>query len=148
MGYLRDSLGRDRVSQRRACRILDQPRSTQRRVLHSASDEPRLVRRMVEVASVYGRYGYRKITSLLRTEGWRVSHKRVERLWRREGLKVPQQQPKRKRLWLADGSCVRLLAAGFGMNCWLVNSARHCLKPRSLLNVGEGTTTRSDRIVR
>jgi putative transposase len=98
------------VSERRACKILDQPRSTQRRVLHSASDEPRLIRRMVELASGYGRYGYRKITALLRAEGWRINHKRVERLWRREGLKVPQKQPKRKRLWLADGSCVRLRA--------------------------------------
>ncbi len=66
---------------------------------------------MIELASGYGRYGYRKVTALLREEGWRVNHKRVERLWRREGLKVPQKQPKRKRLWLADGSCVRLRPA-------------------------------------
>ncbi len=62
---------------------------------------------MIELATTYGRYGYRRITGLLRWEGWRVNHKRVERLWRREGLKVPQHQPKRGRLWLADGSCVR-----------------------------------------
>ena len=62
---------------------------------------------MIELATMYGRYGYRRITGLLRREGWLVNHKRVERLWRREGLKVPQQQPKRGRLWLADGSCVR-----------------------------------------
>jgi transposase InsO family protein len=62
---------------------------------------------MIELATTYGRYGYRRITGLLRGEGWRVNPKRVERLWRREGLKVPQQQPKRGRLWLADGSCVR-----------------------------------------
>ena len=66
---------------------------------------------MIELASGYGRYGYRKVTALLRDEGWRVNHKRVERLWRREGLKVPARQPKRKRLWLADGSCVRLRPA-------------------------------------
>jgi putative transposase len=66
---------------------------------------------MVQLASSYGRYGYRKITALLRNEGWRVNHKRVERLWRQEGLKVPKKQPKRKRLWLADGSCVRLRPA-------------------------------------
>ena len=62
---------------------------------------------MVELASEYGRYGYRRITALLRQRGWRVNHKRVERLWRREGLKVPRKQPKRRRLWLNDGSCVR-----------------------------------------
>jgi transposase InsO family protein len=56
----------------------------------------------------YGRYGYRRITALLKHEGWRVNHKRVERIWRREGLKVPKKQPKRKRLWLNDGSCIRL----------------------------------------
>jgi transposase InsO family protein len=63
---------------------------------------------MVELASAYGRYGYRRVAVLLRWEGWRVNHKRVERLWRREGLKVPQKQPKRGRLWLNDGSCLRL----------------------------------------
>jgi transposase InsO family protein len=62
----------------------------------------------VELASEFGRYGYRRISALLRSEGWRVNHKRVERIWRCEGLKVPKRQPKRKRLWLNDGSCVRL----------------------------------------
>ena len=66
---------------------------------------------MVQLASGYDRYGYRKVTALLREEGWRVNHKRIERLWRQEGLKVPQKQPKRKRLWLNDGSCVRLRPA-------------------------------------
>ena len=63
---------------------------------------------MVALASQYGRYGYRRITALMRREGWRVNHKRVERIWRREGLKVPRRQPKRARLWLNDGSCIRL----------------------------------------
>jgi putative transposase len=72
------------------------------------ADEPPLVKRIIQLASDYGRYGYRRVTALLRGEGWLVNHKRVERLWRREGLKVPQKQPKRRRLWLADGSCVRL----------------------------------------
>jgi transposase InsO family protein len=63
---------------------------------------------MVELATEYGRYGYRRVASLLRAEGFVVNHKRVERLWRREGLKVPQRQPKRGRLWLNDGSCIRL----------------------------------------
>jgi transposase InsO family protein len=65
------------------------------------------VARIVELAKAYGRYGYRRITALLRWEGWKVNHKRVERIWRQEGLKVPGKQPKRGRLWLADGSCVR-----------------------------------------
>lgn len=64
--------------------------------------------RIVELACQYGRYGYRRITALLRNEGWRVNHKRVERIWRQEGLKVPKRQPKRGRLWLTDGSCIRL----------------------------------------
>ena len=72
------------------------------------------MKRIVELASEYGRYGYRRVTALLRREGWQVNHKRVERLWRQEGLKVPQKQPKRKRLWLADGSCVRLRPAHQG----------------------------------
>jgi transposase InsO family protein len=72
------------------------------------ADEPPLVKRIVQLASDYGRYGYRRVSALLRGEGWLVNHKRVERLWRQEGLKVPQKQPKRRRLWLADGSCVRL----------------------------------------
>ena len=61
----------------------------------------------MELAREYGRYGYRRITVMLRQKGWRVNHQRVERLWRREGLQVPQKQPKRKRLWLNDGSCIR-----------------------------------------
>jgi len=60
------------------------------------------------LATQYGRYGYRRITALLRREDWKVNHKRVERIWRQEGLKVPQKQPKRGRLWLNDGSCIRL----------------------------------------
>jgi putative transposase len=68
---------------------------------------PRLVTRLIALASDYGRYGYRRVTALLHREGWHVNHKRVARLWRREGLKVPQQQVTRGRLWLADGSCIR-----------------------------------------
>ena len=109
--HVRGTLGHDRVSERRACRVLGQSRSTQRRQAHVPEDEPRLVRRMTELATSYGRYGYRRITTLLRREGWIVNHKRIERLWRREGLKVPQKQPKRRRLWLNDGSCVRLRPA-------------------------------------
>ena len=70
-------------------------------------DEPRLVHRMIELATRDGRDGYRRVTGLLHGAGWPVNHKRGERLWRRDGLKVPQTQPKRGRRWLADGSCVR-----------------------------------------
>lgn len=72
------------------------------------SDEEPLKERIVSLACEYGRYGYRRVTALLRTEGWHVNHKRVERLWRQEGLKVPRKQPKRRRLWLNDGSVIRL----------------------------------------
>jgi transposase InsO family protein len=95
------------VSERRACRALGQPRSTHRYRPRVADDEPRLIRRIIELACTYGRYGYRRITAMLRGEGWRVNHKRVERIWRQEGLKVPRRQPRRRRLWLNDGSCVR-----------------------------------------
>jgi len=105
---VRNALGRDKVSERRACRVLGQPRSTQRRKPSVPDDEPRLVNQMVKLATQYGRYGYRMVTGLLREDGWKVNHKRIARLWRREGLKVPQKQPKRRRLWLGDGSCVRL----------------------------------------
>jgi len=96
------------VSERRACRVLGQPRSTQRRVLRTAEDEARLTEEIVALATRYGRYGYRRITALLRQAGWVVNAKRVERIWRREGLKVPMKQPKKGRLWLNDGSCIRL----------------------------------------
>jgi len=96
------------ISERRACRGLSQPRSTQRYRPTVADDEDRLVARVVELACEYGRYGYRRITALLKREGWRVNHKRVERIWRQEGLRVPKKQPKRARLWLNDGSCLRL----------------------------------------
>lgn len=72
------------------------------------SDEDALTKDIVELASSYGRYGYRRITAMLRHSGWPVNHKRVERIWRREGLRVPRRQPKRGRLWLNDGNCIRL----------------------------------------
>jgi transposase InsO family protein len=87
---------------------LGQPRSTQRRVTPISEEERLLTDAMTALAKRYGRYGYRRIAALLRADGWRVNHKRVERLWRQEGLKVPRRQPKRSRLWLNDGSCVRL----------------------------------------
>ena len=104
-GHVREVLG---VSERRACKVLDLPRSTHRYEPIPVEDEQGLTEEIVELASRYGRYGYRRITALLRMDGWDVNHKRVERIWRREGLKVPAKQPKRGRLWLNDGSCVRL----------------------------------------
>ncbi len=88
--------------------MLGQHRSTQRKVPRGADDEEALTDDIVALARQYGRYGYRRVTALLRDAGWTVNRKRVERIWRREGLKVPHKQPKRGRLWLNDGSCVRL----------------------------------------
>jgi len=96
------------VSQRRACRVIEQNRATQRKVINVSSEEEQLIARIIELATRYGRYGYRRITAMLKQENWIVNHKRVERIWRREGLKVPKKQLKRGRLWLNDGSCIRL----------------------------------------
>jgi putative transposase len=96
------------VSECRACAALGQHRSTQRKVPRGRDDEERLTAEIIELARQYGRYGYRKIAGPLRQVGWAITDKRVERIWRREGLKVPSKQLKRGRLWLADGSCIRL----------------------------------------
>lgn len=96
------------ISERRTCKVTRQSRSTQRYKKEEKEDEKTLVGRIIELAREYGRYGYKRITALLKTEGWIINHKRVERIWRQEGLKVPRKQPKRRRLWLNDGSCVRL----------------------------------------
>jgi transposase InsO family protein len=81
---------------------------TQRYTPHITDEEERLAARVIALATQYGRYGYRRITALLKEEEWQVNHKKIERIWKREGLKVPQKQPKRRRLWLNDGSCIRL----------------------------------------
>ena len=96
------------VSERRACRAVQQPRSSQRYVPTPRADEDALTQAIVALAEGYGRYGYRRITALLKDEGWAVGKDRVQRIWRREGLKVPKKQPQRGRLWLNDGSCIRL----------------------------------------
>ncbi|HTG22473.1 MAG TPA: IS3 family transposase [Reyranella sp.] len=96
------------VSERRTCRVIGQPRTTQRRRPRARDDEAALTAAIERLATRYGRYGYRRIRRMLVDEGWRVNVKRVWRIWRREGLKVPKKQPKRGRLWLNDGSCVRL----------------------------------------
>ncbi len=96
------------MSERRACRVLGQARAVQRHTPQARDDEDRLTGRIIALAAVYGRYGTPRITALLKHEGWKVNHKRVERIWREAGLKVPRKQPKRGRLWLNDGSCIRL----------------------------------------
>jgi putative transposase len=96
------------VSERMACRVLGQHRSTQRKAPKGRADDAALTADIVALATEYGRYGYRRITAMLRAAGWAVNLKRVERIWRQEGLKVPGKQPKKGRLWLNDGSCVRL----------------------------------------
>ena len=96
------------IAERRACKVLGVERTTIRHSPKCSGDEERLRGDIVRLAGRYGRYGYRRITAMLHAEGWRVNHKRVERLWRQEGLKVPRKQPKRGRLYLNDGSCIRL----------------------------------------
>ena len=97
-----------KVSERRACLVLGQHRSTQRKIAKTPDDEAALTADITALALQYGRYGYRRITAMLHQAGWIVNVKRVERIWRREGLKVPHKQPKRGRLWLNDSSCIRL----------------------------------------
>lgn len=96
------------VSERRACRVIGQLRTTQRYIAKVDPDKERLRARIVELACEYGRYGYKTITSMLQLEGWQVGKDCVHGVWRKEGLQVPQKQPKRARLWLTDGSCIRL----------------------------------------
>jgi putative transposase len=96
------------MSERRACRVVNQPRGTQRYQPTHREDEDALTRAIVTLGSQYGRYGYRRITAKLQEAGWQAGKDRVERIWRREGLKVPKKQKPRGRLWLNDGSCVRL----------------------------------------
>lgn len=90
MEHLQNKLG---ISERRAYRLVGQHRSTQRKQPLVREDEESLTEAIIGLATQYGRYGYRRITALLRAEGWRVNAKRVHRIWRREGLKVPRKQP-------------------------------------------------------
>ena len=117
--------------------MLGQPRTTQEWARKVTSDEGALRGDIVRLASRFGRYGYRRVTDMLRIEGWGVNHKRVERIWRQEGLKVPQRQPKRGRLWLNDGSCIRLrpLYRGHVWSCDFVASRTHDGRALKLLTV-------------
>lgn len=96
------------VTERRACKALDQSRGLQRRVSVRRCDEEALTAEIIKLAHRYGRYGYKRITALLQAQGWIVNHKRVERIWRQEGLKVPRRHKKKGRLYLNNGSCIRL----------------------------------------
>ncbi len=107
------------VSERRACRVLGQHRSTQRYGPRVRDDEPRLVRRIHELVRRYPRYGYRRVWALLAGEGWRVNVKRIERLWRREGLKVPRKPRKKRRLGSSENACHRRRAERINdVWCW------------------------------
>jgi transposase InsO family protein len=95
------------TSERRACKTIGLARSTlQYKAVSRDDDDLRLA--LIRLAKQYGRYGYRKVAALLRIEGWRVNHKKVERLWREEGLQLPQRHKKRKRLYHKDSSIIRL----------------------------------------
>lgn len=117
------------ISERFACRVLGQHRSTQRKIAMTTDDEAALTADIIALAIQYGRYGYRRITALLRNAGWVVNVKRVERIWRREGLKVPTKQPKRGRLWLNDGSCVRLRPE-YPNHVWSYDFVEDCITIR------------------
>lgn len=95
-------------SERRICKALGISRNTVRYEPQPRPDEAALTRSVVRLAGQYARYGYRRLHALLQAQGWGISHGRVMRIWQREGLKVPHKQPKRGRLWLNDGSCIRL----------------------------------------
>lgn len=105
VGYVVDE---HKTTERRACRVLAISRSTYRYTPVKLPEEDELRSRIIELATNYGRVGYRKVTWMLRNMGYKVNHKRVERIWREEGLKLPHKQQKKRRLWLTDGSCVRL----------------------------------------
>ena len=123
-----------KVSERRVCRVLGQHRSTQRRLPCGRADEERLIADMIELTRQYGRYGYRRVAALLRDAGWQVNDKRVERLWRREGLKVPMKQPKKGRLWLNPlGTLLRNALPGRG---WIMCPASpRVSQPRLVLRL-------------
>lgn len=100
------------TSQRRACRVLDQPRSSQRYEPKVADDESRLVKRMLELLGENPRFGYRRIAALLRREGWTLNNKRAWRLWKEEGLKVPRKKRKKRATGSSENSCIRRRSTG------------------------------------
>lgn len=98
------------IPERRACRTLSVPRNTYRYTPVKREGEDIIRERIIEIVANYGRVGYRMVTDHLRNQGICINYKRVYRIWREVGLKVPKKQPKRRRVWLTDGSCIRLRA--------------------------------------
>ena len=133
------------VSERQACRVVGQCRATQQYVVHRADDDAPLRSRIVTFAREYGRYGDSADQALLPQEGWRVNHTHVEQIWRQEGLKVPKKQPKRARLWLADGACIRQRPA-YPNHVWSYDFVMHRTqdgRPLKLLTVVDEYTRES-----
>ena len=133
------------MSQRRACKIIGQSRMTQRYAKKPNPQKEKLRERVIELATEYGRYGYRQITCMLNNEGWKVGRDAVYTIWREEGLQVPQKQPKKKRLWLADGSCVRKRPE-YPNHVWsydFVHDRTHDGKPFKILNIVDEYTKES-----
>jgi len=125
------------VSERRACRAIGQLRSSYRYQPQRDPSQEEVRERIIALAKEYGRYGYRTVTDLLRREGWDVGKDRVYTIWRQEGLKVPMKQPKRARLWGADGSCLRLRPA-YRNHVWsydFVADRTHDGRPFRILNI-------------
>ncbi len=134
---------RKAASERRACAGLGQHRSTQRKTPQGRDDEEQLTDDLVAPVREHGRLGYRKMAALLRsTSGWVVNDKRVERIWRQEGLKVPPRQPKRSRIWPSDGSCIRLRAErpNHGWTYDFVEDRTHDGRKNRILNVVDDFT--------
>ena len=107
VGHLQRSL---ELSERRACKVVGQPRSTQRYEVESDGEEQRLRHELREISRQRPRAGYRMAARCLRRGGWRINHKRVQRLWREEGLRVGRKQRKRARLGGAAQGSQRLRA--------------------------------------
>jgi putative transposase len=116
---VRRALGQERVSQRRACAVLGQARSSQRYPRKISEDGPAVVARMHELVRAHPRFGYRRIWALLRAEGFRVNRKRVYRLWKKEGFRVPRKQHKKRRLGVSENGILRRRAQGVNeVWCW------------------------------
>ena len=125
------------ISERRACKVLGQIRGTQRYEPVVNLDREKIRSRIIELASEYGRYGYKTITSMLKLEGYDVGRDQVYSVWRMEGLQMPQKQAKRSRLWLADGSCIRLRPTHKN-HVWsydFVSEKTHDGRPFRILNI-------------
>ena len=134
MMHVKKELG---FSERRICKVIKVHRSSFRYKPVSRDFDNKVKERVIKIASEYGRYGYRQITAMLNMEGFNVVKDKVFSIWQREGLKVPQKQPKRSRLWLADGSCVRQRAE-YKNHVWsydFVSEETHDGRKIKILNV-------------